>query len=127
MTRSLKSIIAIIVLLSALFLLCGLADQGEQQAAAQESSAYAPYLNPDLPIEKRVADLIPRLTLKEKISLIYWLAPAIPRLGIEVRARERCHPWGGRPWDRDGVSPGHRPCRVVRSRRGVPNGRGLVR
>ena len=43
----------------------------------------APYLNPDLPIEQRVADLLPRLTLKEKISLIYWLSPAIPRLGIQ--------------------------------------------
>ncbi|MBZ5562568.1 MAG: glycoside hydrolase family 3 C-terminal domain-containing protein [Acidobacteriia bacterium] len=83
MAKSLKSIIVFIILLSALFLLCLLAAQGEHQAAAQESPANAPYLNPDLPIEKRVADLIPRLTRKEKISLIYWLAPAIPRLGIQ--------------------------------------------
>ena len=68
---------------AAIILCCPWGNQGAQQTVAQEPPASAPYLNPDLPIEQRVADLIPRLTLKEKISLIGWLAPAIPRLGIQ--------------------------------------------
>ncbi|MEW6201977.1 MAG: glycoside hydrolase family 3 C-terminal domain-containing protein, partial [bacterium] len=41
-----------------------------------------PFRNPDLPIEERVADLVSRLTLEEKISLMYADAAAVPRLGI---------------------------------------------
>jgi beta-glucosidase len=41
-----------------------------------------PWLDPDLPIDQRVHSLVSQLTLKEKISLIYWLAPPIDRLGI---------------------------------------------
>jgi beta-glucosidase len=48
-----------------------------------------PYLDPNHPIETRVADLLPRLTLEEKISLIHadskFTTPAIPRLGIPRR------------------------------------------
>ena len=40
------------------------------------------YLDPDLPVAARVADLVPRLTLEEKISQMVHQAPAIPRLGI---------------------------------------------
>ncbi len=40
------------------------------------------YLNPDLPVEVRVEDLISRMTLKEKISQMQNSAPSIPRLGI---------------------------------------------
>lgn len=83
MAKSLKSIAILIFFLCTIFLWCPLAHLAGQQTAVQEPPATAPYLNPDLPIEKRVADLIPRLTLKEKISLLGWLAPAIPRLGIQ--------------------------------------------
>ncbi len=38
--------------------------------------------NPDLPVETRVKALMSELTLTEKISLLYYVAPAIPRLGI---------------------------------------------
>ncbi|HEV2416931.1 MAG TPA: glycoside hydrolase family 3 C-terminal domain-containing protein [Terriglobia bacterium] len=40
------------------------------------------YLDPSQPISKRVADLISRLTLPEKASLMSTTAPAIPRLKI---------------------------------------------
>ena len=42
----------------------------------------APYLDPKLPFEKRVDDLISRMTLEEKVSQMMNAAPAIPRLGI---------------------------------------------
>jgi len=41
-----------------------------------------PFMNPDLSIEKRVDDLLGRMTLEEKISQMVNEAPAIPRLGI---------------------------------------------
>src|SRR5213595_687170 len=40
------------------------------------------YLDPDLPLEKRVDDLVSRMPLEEKISQMQNNAPAIPRLGI---------------------------------------------
>jgi beta-glucosidase len=42
----------------------------------------APYLNPSLPLEQRVDDLVSRMTLEEKVSQMMNAAPAIPRLGI---------------------------------------------
>lgn len=42
----------------------------------------APYLDPKLPLERRVDDLISRMTLEEKVSQMMNAAPAIPRLGI---------------------------------------------
>ncbi|MEL7240487.1 MAG: glycoside hydrolase family 3 N-terminal domain-containing protein, partial [Planctomycetota bacterium] len=44
--------------------------------------ADAKYLNPDLPIEERVEDLIGRMTPDEKASQMLNDAPAIERLGI---------------------------------------------
>ena len=41
-----------------------------------------PYKNPSLPIEKRVDDLVSRMTLEEKVSQLMNAAPAIPRLDI---------------------------------------------
>ena len=41
-----------------------------------------PFRNPDLPIEKRVADLVGRLTLDEKVKQMLYNAPAIERLGV---------------------------------------------
>jgi len=40
------------------------------------------YLDPDLPVEDRVQDLLGRMTLEEKVSQMVYQAPAIPRLGI---------------------------------------------
>ena len=42
----------------------------------------APYLNPDLPAEKRAADLVSRMTLDEKVLQMQNSAPAIARLNI---------------------------------------------
>ena len=41
-----------------------------------------PYLNPNLPIEQRVDDLISRMTLEEKISQMMHTSKGIKRLGI---------------------------------------------
>ncbi len=41
------------------------------------------YLNRDLPSEERAKDLVARLTLEEKASLMQDQSPAIPRLGIK--------------------------------------------
>jgi beta-glucosidase len=41
-----------------------------------------PYLDPSLPIDQRVNDLVSRLTLEEKISQMQDAAPATPRLNI---------------------------------------------
>ena len=53
-------------------------------AASQSPTpnANAPYLNPSLPLNERVDDLISRMTLEEKVSQMMNAAPAIPRLGI---------------------------------------------
>ncbi len=40
------------------------------------------YLNPELPLDERVRDLISRLTLEEKVGLMSHPAHGIPRLGI---------------------------------------------
>ncbi|UBU14533.1 glycoside hydrolase family 3 C-terminal domain-containing protein [Nonomuraea gerenzanensis] len=50
-------------------------------APAQAAETY-PFQNPALPLEQRVEDLLGRLTLDEKLSLLHQSQPAIPRLGI---------------------------------------------
>lgn len=42
-----------------------------------------PFRDPSLSVNQRVADLLGRLTLDEKISLLHQYEPAIPRLGIQ--------------------------------------------
>ena len=44
--------------------------------------AQLPYQNQSLPFETRVADLVGRMTLEEKVSQMKDVAPGIPRLGI---------------------------------------------
>ena len=44
--------------------------------------ANAPYMNPALPVEQRVDDLIKSMTLEEKVSQMRDHATAIPRLGV---------------------------------------------
>jgi len=53
-------------------------------ATTQEAKPYpaVPYLDPKLPFDQRVNDLISRMTLEEKVSQMMNAAPAIPRLGI---------------------------------------------
>jgi len=45
-------------------------------------SSNPPYLDPALPIEKRVSDLVSRMTLEEKTSQLVNQARAIPRLQV---------------------------------------------
>ncbi|MFF0007129.1 glycoside hydrolase family 3 C-terminal domain-containing protein [Streptomyces tibetensis] len=42
----------------------------------------APFRDPQLPLAKRVDDLLGRLTLDEKISFLHQFAPAVDRLGV---------------------------------------------
>jgi len=51
-------------------------------AHTQEPPANSPYLNPALPIDQRVDDLIGRMTLEEKVSQMRDHAVAIPRLAV---------------------------------------------
>jgi len=48
-----------------------------------KSSALLPYQNPALSSEERAEDLLSRLTLKEKATLMCDISEAIPRLGIK--------------------------------------------
>ncbi|MBC8095916.1 MAG: glycoside hydrolase family 3 C-terminal domain-containing protein [Akkermansiaceae bacterium] len=56
---------------------------GGGNARAQDRAAY---LDANQPIEKRIADLLPRLTLEEKVSLLHakstFAVAGVPRLGI---------------------------------------------
>jgi beta-glucosidase len=55
--------------------------QGAAESGARAEGPPA-YLNPDLPIAGRVADLVGRMTLDEKLHQLLFNAPAIERLGI---------------------------------------------
>lgn len=47
-----------------------------------EPACRFPFQDPDLGVDERVADLVSRLTLEEKIGQLMHTAPAIPRLGV---------------------------------------------
>ena len=47
-----------------------------------DSQSLPPYKNPELPIDTRVADLVSRLTLEEKVAQMMNATPAIERLGV---------------------------------------------
>ncbi|MDN3028679.1 glycoside hydrolase family 3 protein [Streptomyces sp. S.PB5] len=66
-------------LVVALALVAGL---GATVPAHAEDPAY-PFRDPSLTVDQRVDDLLDRLTLDEKISLLHQYQPAIPRLGIQ--------------------------------------------
>ncbi|RCK12681.1 hypothetical protein DT075_12800 [Bacillus licheniformis] len=53
-------------------------EEGYSQADEYEY----PFQDPSLPVQKRVSDLLSRLTLEEKVSLMHQYQPAVPRLGI---------------------------------------------
>jgi len=50
--------------------------------ASQSAAATMPFQDPSLPIDRRVADLISRMTLEEKIAQMVHESPAIERLGV---------------------------------------------
>lgn len=59
----------VIILSSAIFLLLGLSESGRSQL----NSAQPDYKNPQLPVEQRVADLLSRMTLEEKVAQTHAL------------------------------------------------------
>jgi beta-glucosidase len=48
------------------------------------ASGELPFRDTRLPLEQRINDLVSRLTVEEKISLVQDMTPAIPRLGISA-------------------------------------------
>jgi beta-glucosidase len=56
---------------------------GMTQAQAPAPAGAEPFLDPKLPLEQRVNDLVSRLTLDEKIAMLGQRQPAIARLGIK--------------------------------------------
>src|SRR2546430_13713757 len=56
--------------------------QTASNTSAAKDPARAAYLDPSLPLEQRVNDLVSRMTLEEKISQMQDVAAAVPRLGI---------------------------------------------
>ena len=59
-----------------------LAAQSASNAARAAEPPRPPYLDPSLPVEQRVEDLVSRMTREEKASQMQDVARAIPRLGI---------------------------------------------
>jgi beta-glucosidase len=53
-------------------------------AAVAEGGATHPFRNPRMPLPKRIEDLLGRLTLDEKISMLHQYQPAVPRLGMAM-------------------------------------------
>ena len=66
---------------TAVLILCAVAAAGSN-AARDRQAVTPPYLDPDLPVDQRAAELVSRLTLDEKIAQLMNDAPAIPRLGV---------------------------------------------
>ncbi|MFE9686130.1 glycoside hydrolase family 3 C-terminal domain-containing protein [Streptomyces sp. NPDC006285] len=69
-------------LVLALALIAGLGATAPAGAAPAAADPAYPFRDPRLPVERRVDDLLARLTLDEKVSLLHQWQPAIPRLGI---------------------------------------------
>src|SRR5205085_6615520 len=67
---------------------------GPAQAAAERPA----YLDPALPIEERVRDLISRLTLEEKATLLNHNGPDVERFHIRADQWNQC--LHGVVWDR---------------------------
>lgn len=59
-----------------------LAAQTASNASGSNESPRPAFLDPAVPLEQRVNDLVSRMTLEEKVSQMQDVAPAIPRLGV---------------------------------------------
>ena len=71
---------ALLPFLVVVLIACVPVRQAHAQTTVENPSA--PYRDPSLPMDKRVDDLISRMTLEEKVRQMQHTAPAIPRLGI---------------------------------------------
>jgi beta-glucosidase len=72
------------LMICALLLFSGAWARAQKTSPAQAAAngSLPAYLNPKLPIQERVKDLVSRMTLEEKASQMVHNARAIPRLGI---------------------------------------------
>jgi beta-glucosidase len=79
-----KTVLAVLLFSLVLFETPTFSQTSGVKAVAQTSRdlANAPFRNPSLPIQKRVDDLVSRMTLEEEVSQMVHTAAAIPRLGI---------------------------------------------
>lgn len=59
-----------------------LAAQSAPKVSSSPGTPRPPYLDPSLPVDQRVDDLVSRMTLEEKASQMQDVARAIPRLGM---------------------------------------------
>ena len=64
------------------FVASNLTAQTAPNTSAAKDPARSAYLDPSLPLEQRVNDLVSRMTLEEKVSQMQDVAAAVPRLGI---------------------------------------------
>ncbi len=71
----------LIQLIFLLFIICGLFSEGCKTTGEKESYDQL-WQDPSQSIDDRVADLLSRMTLEEKISQMVYNSPAIDRLGI---------------------------------------------
>jgi beta-glucosidase len=62
--------------------LCCLLALSIAPAVLAQTAAPLPYQNPSLPTEQRVADLVSRMTLDEKVEQMINTSAAVPRLGV---------------------------------------------
>src|SRR5260370_259488 len=77
-SQLLTTLLFLLVSTSSLF-----AQTAENPSTAKEPTRAA-YLDPSLPLEQRVNDLVSRMTLEEKVSQMQDVAAAVPRLGISA-------------------------------------------
>jgi beta-glucosidase len=71
-----------IAILFGLYHISDAGNKNPEPQAKKSALTSPPFMNPDLPLEQRVSDLVSRLTLEEKISQLVNDAAAIDRLGI---------------------------------------------
>ena len=76
-----RSFSCLLVAVSSVFFAIFAATSTVAQQSAVPSQAPA-YLNPNLPVDQRVDDLVTRMTLEEKASQVVHQAAAIPRLKV---------------------------------------------
>ncbi len=68
---------------------CGVMESGGDKKAVVAAEQYKfPFMNPALPLDERIKDLLSRLTLDEKAKMMVADAHAVPRLGVP-----RYHYW----------------------------------
>ena len=68
------------------------------QLLAADAPATDPWRDPKLPVDARVADLISRLTLEEKATLLDHVGPTLERFNLRSDQWNQC--LNGVQWDR---------------------------